>query len=445
VLSQLSRIVARKVGAPRASAREDIELVLARLPGEPRLADLDKPPAELPPEILAWGLFAAAFAQNPELLLADGALLGVAPSHARKLASALLEEQAHLGFSLVYAADSTQIAAWLKGRVIVMRNGKIVEEGPAERLATAQAHSYTQTLFKSSPLSSSLNVRPGARGQPVIQAYRIEMARPSSGRERDNLSFELRRGASLALIGEEGSGRHTLARILLGLDDAPAGRVVFDAVDVGVLSNPMMIRLRRRIAIVAGADDVLDPRMTLWDTVAEPLRTHLDLPANLVATYRDTALKRVGLSSLAGDRPVASLSPFDKRRLQVARAIVGAPVLAVIDEPLRGLDAFAQSVMRDLLRNFRLQEGPAFLVITSDISVARDFAEEAMVFRDGRVIERGAVSDLMRAPKDPYTRSLVEASAPLPAVVTAKTPREMPPEDKVEAPVSQPVGATPPN
>jgi peptide/nickel transport system ATP-binding protein len=188
-----------------------------------------------------------------------------------------------------------------------------------------------------------------------------------------------------------------------------------------VLAKNMIPRLRRRIAFVAGADDMLDPRMTVWDTVAEPLRTHLDLPRHVVANYRDTALKRVGLASLPGGRAVADLSPFDKRRLQVARAIVSAPVLAVIDEPLRGLDAFAQAVMRDLLKNFRTLEGPAFLVITSDITVAQALAEELMVFKNGRIVERGALAEIMRNPKDAYTRSLVEAvsparNPPLPAV-----------------------------
>jgi peptide/nickel transport system ATP-binding protein len=148
----------------------------------------------------------------------------------------------------------------------------------------------------------------------------------------------------------------------------------------------------------------------LWDTVSEPLRAHLKLPRDLVATYRDAALKRVGLASVPGDRAVAVLSAFDKRRLQVARAIVSAPLLAVIDEPLRGLDAFAQSVMRDLLKNFRSQEGPAFLVVTSDFAVAQALCEDALVVARGKVIERGAISDLVKAPKEPQTKALIDAS-----------------------------------
>jgi ABC-type microcin C transport system duplicated ATPase subunit YejF len=132
----------------------------------------------------------------------------------------------------------------------------------------------------------------------------------------------------------------------------------------------------------------------------------------MVAGHREAALKRVGLASYDGSTPVSALPPFDKRRLQVARAIVSAPLLAVIDEPLRGLDAFAQALLRELLTDFRAQEGPAFLVITSDFSVAQALADEAMVLKDRHVIERGPIHEILRAPKEAATRALIDAVAP---------------------------------
>jgi ABC-type glutathione transport system ATPase component len=414
VYSQLIRVIARKGGLKRAEAREAFVRVLERLEGAPPLAAFDRTPAQLPREILAWGLFVCALAQAPKLLLADHALTGLAPTQARLLVRALLAEQRRQGFAMIHAAMNTDVAGWLGARVLVMRHGKVVEDGPISALAAAQSHAYSQTFFKAMTANTQSAVRTAGRGQPVIQAYdvvtnRRAEAKPGA-RPGDGLTFELRRGASLALLGEEGAGRRALVRVLLGLDRPRAGRVVLDAVDVGILAEKMLLRLRHRVAMIAGDDDLLDPRMSLWDTVAEPLRAHLKLPRDLVATYRDAALKRVGLAAVPGEQAVAELSAFDKRRLQVARAIVAAPLLAVIDEPLRGLDAFAQSVMRDLLKNFRAQEGPAFLVVTSDFAVAQALCEDAMILKDGRVIERGAVSDLVKAPKEPQTRVLVEAS-----------------------------------
>jgi peptide/nickel transport system ATP-binding protein len=408
VLGQLSRVVARKLGSPPASAHEELRLALERLEDAPPLSLLDKKPLALDPVSMAWGLLACACAQTPDLVLADDPFADLGPTAVRALLTALAAEQQRLGFALLYATGGLQPAARLGGRVVVIRHGKVVEEGEAARLASGHAHAYTNTLFKALPqlLLDEPKGRSAARGQPLLQVFGLDLV---AGGRREGITFELRRGASLALVGEEGSGRRELARAVLGLDRAPAGRVVFDAVDLNILSRAMTSRLRRRIAFITGADDALDPRMTLWDTVDEPLRAHLNLSGDLVAGYREAALKRVGLASHEGRRTVATLGAFDKRRLQVARAIVSAPLLAVVDEPLRGLDAFAQTIMREVLTDFRTQQGPAFLVITSDFTVAQALAEEAMVFKDMALVERGPIVNILRAPKDPYTKGLIEA------------------------------------
>ncbi len=416
VLAQLSRVIARRTGSPRSSAREELRLALERLPDAPPLAALSRRPGELGAKNLSWALLAAAMAQAPDLLIADHAFGELSPRSVRTIVGALTAEQKRLGFALLYAARGLKAAAQLDSRVIVLRQGKVIEEGSFARLESGQSHAYTRTLFKALPKPlSTPPARNATRGEPLLQVQGLDLTRAkkkSPARSRDGITFELRRGASLALIGEDGSGRHALVRALLGLDQVAGGRVVLDQVDMSILSAPMTSRMRRRIAFITGADDALDPRMTLWDTVDEPLRAHLRLPRDMVAGHRETALKRVGLASHDGRRAVATLSPFDKRRLQVARAIVSAPFLAVIDEPLRGLDAFAQSILTELLEDFRRQEGPAFLVITADVGVAQVLAEDAMFFKDRKVVERGALRDILRNPKDEETRALIEASAP---------------------------------
>ncbi len=409
VASQLARVIARKLDCPRASAREELRAALARIAGAPPLEALDKRSANLDATTISWGLLAAAMAVTPELVLADHPFADLSPSATGVLTKTLLDEQKRLGFALLLAARTPGIAARVGGRVIVMRHGRVIEEGDVARLASTQSHAYTQTLFKALPLlANDRPPRSAARGEPLLQVRGMDLRPGGKGRGREAISFELRRGASLALIGEEGSGRHRLMRAVLGLERLP-GSVVLDAVDLSVLSQTMTARLRRRVAFITGSDDALDPRMTLWDTVGEPLRAHLHLSGELIAGYRESALKRVGLASHEGSRAVASLSPFDKRRLQVARAIVSAPLLAVVDEPLRGLDAFARTVMLDLLSDFRSQQGPAFLVITADFSVAQALAEEALVLENHRLVERGPIHDMLRAPKAAHTKGLIDA------------------------------------
>ena len=427
VLSQLCLIIARRLRQPKASARAELALALKRLPGGPSLEDLNHPPALVAPEMLASGLLAAAMAQTPDILLADDPLGELSPSHARSLAAALQSEQKRLGFSLLYFAARAHAANLLGGNLIVLRAGRVIEEGPVSRLSTAQSHAYTQALFQALHASEKQMERAPVRGEPLLRVQGVQVGPRGKTGARDSLSFELRRGASQALLGEIGSGRRSFARTLIGLDPVPSGRIVFDQVDIGVLSAGMKARLRRRIAFITGDDDALDPRMTVSDTVAEPLRAHLSMPRDLIAHNRDAALKRVGLAAMPGSRTVGTLSSFDRRRLQIARAIVSQPLLAVIDEPLRGLDAFAQSVVRDLLRNFRSNEGPAILLVTSDFGLARAFCEDAFIFKDGRVVERGPIANLLRAPQDPHTRKLLEAVAAAPPIASVAAPAPLQP------------------
>jgi peptide/nickel transport system ATP-binding protein len=412
VASQLARVIARKLDCPRGAAREELRNALSRLIGAPSFEILDTPPGRLDAATITWGLLAAASAVTPELLICDHSFADLSPATARMFTVALLAEKARLGFALLYAARGPQVIARVGGRALILRRGKVIEEGDAEHLMGGQTHGYTHTLFKALPKPpADKPPRSAARGEPLLQVQGLILhPQPKkTPRARDGISFELRRGASLALIGEEGSGRRVLARAVLGLERRP-GRVLFDAVDLNLLSPAMTARLRRRMAFITGADEALDPRMTLWDTVEEPLRAHLKLSRDLVAGYRDSALKRVGLASHRGSLTVSALPAFDKRRVQVARAIVAAPLLVVVDEPLAGLDAVAQTTMRDLLADFRTEQQAAFLVITNDFSVAETLADEAMIFDGGRMVERGPIRELLRAPKDATTRALVDAA-----------------------------------
>ena len=415
IISQLCRVVALALNAPEASARADICIALERFTSAPDFAVLSKKPRELRDDELAWALLAAAVAQAPDLLIADHAFSGLTPTAVEVLAQALVQEQQRQEFAMIYAAETLQTASHLRCRTVVLRRGKIIEEGDFEKLAAGQSHSYTKVLFKALPrYRETKPLRIGTRGEPLLQVQGLDLAPRKRTRQasREAISFELRRGAALALIGDQGSGRRALVRALLGLQRFAHGRVVLDQIDLSILSRAMKARLRRRIAFVTGSDAALDPRMTLWDTVDEPLRAHLHLPRELIAAYRETALKRVGLASHDARQPVGTLSLFDKRRLQVARAIVSAPFLCVIDEPLRGLDAFAQSILIELLTDLRRVEGPAFLIITADMRVAQALADTAMVFKGGKLVERGPLADLMRAPKDGETKRLLAAAAP---------------------------------
>ena len=180
--------------------------------------------------------------------------------------------------------------------------------------------------------------------------------------------------------------------------------------------------------------------MTIWDTVEEPLYAHIDVARKLVAGHREAALKRVGLASHDGRTKVGLLSAFDKRRLQIARAIVVAPFLVIVDEPLRRLDAFAQAIVLELLSDLRRLDGPALLVVTADMRIAYALADDLMVFKDTKPVERGPILEVMRAPKHGETKRLLTAAFPLYRIGGAAE-RPARPADTVRR--SEPIGAKP--
>src|SRR5262249_41360942 len=159
------RVVARRHASPKASAREEIRIALERLEGAPDFSMLQKKPGELDRTTLSWALLAAAFAQLPDLLIADHAFSNLTPGSVQKIMAALTAEQKRLNFATLYVTEGLMAAAHLKSRMIVLRQGRVIEEGDFEKLARGQSHAYTRTLFKSLPRAMNGQPQRAARGE----------------------------------------------------------------------------------------------------------------------------------------------------------------------------------------------------------------------------------------------------------------------------------------
>jgi peptide/nickel transport system ATP-binding protein len=407
--AQLVRLLSDRTGLPRGAARQRLDLALSHLPQAPALDALARRPHELPPRVVASALLALAVAQEPELLIAEDPVSGLDPVEQEELLSFLAEMRYQLGFGLLYFTGDPAVAMRLGGPVLVMRDGRVIEESTAVRLATEQTHPYTRALFASVRGLRAPPAIPAARGEPLLQVRNFPLPQ-QSGADPSTLSFELAKGGGLALIGVHGSGRRALARAVLGLERTPKGRIVFDAVDIGALPQRLRTRLRRRIAFVSGDDTVLDPRMTVMEAVTEPLKSGVRLRRSALRRSAQAVLLRVGLADIPPRRLTSELEPVQRRRLQVARLLAAAPQLAVLYEPLAGLGALGQSIILGLLQEAKKQEGFATLLVTSDVTVAQGLAEYGMVIRDEMLIEEGPLASLVAAPQQSYTLTLVDAA-----------------------------------
>jgi peptide/nickel transport system ATP-binding protein len=224
------------------------------------------------------------------------------------------------------------------------------------------------------------------------------------------VGFELQAGRSLGIVGESGSGKSTLARLVMALEHPSAGRVRFDGVDLHALDAAALRRARAGFQMVfQDPYGSLDPRRSVLQTVAEPLRALQGAAAAEQRTRVAEALEAVGLSAADGARYPHEFSGGQRQRIAIARALVTRPRLIVADEPVSALDVSVQAQVLNLLRDLQQRYGLAYLFISHDIAVVDLVCDEVLVLQHGRVVESGPPERLFTAPEHPYTRRLVEA------------------------------------
>ncbi|GAB2842081.1 hypothetical protein GCM10022221_46560 [Actinocorallia aurea] len=231
----------------------------------------------------------------------------------------------------------------------------------------------------------------------------------------DDVSLALAKGESLGLVGESGSGKSTILRCLVGLERPDAGTVSYAGFDALRADRAHLRRFRREVQMVfQNPYASLDPRMTVEEIVAEPLRVHE--PKASRAERRDRVvevLERVGLTGSALPRRPAQFSGGQRQRIAIARALVSRPEVLVCDEPVSALDVSVQAQVVNLLRGMRRDLGLTILFVAHDLAVVRQLCDRITVLKDGRVVEEGDRDAVYGSPRHPYTRDLL-AAVPIP-------------------------------
>ncbi|MFF2026463.1 ABC transporter ATP-binding protein [Streptomyces sp. NPDC058171] len=223
-------------------------------------------------------------------------------------------------------------------------------------------------------------------------------------------------GDSLALVGESGTGKTTLLRLLLGLARPTAGTVRFDGAELRLRDRELMRRFRRGVQCVfQDPYSSLDPRRRIGYTVAEPLRSlGLDDPRT-AAPKVAAALAAVGLPADAADRYPHEFSGGQRQRIAIARATVCEPRVLLADEPVSALDVTTRVKVVDLLHELREERGLTLVMVSHDLSVVASLCERTAVLEKGRVVEEGTTDQVLGAPQHPYTQRLMSSVPRLPA------------------------------
>ncbi|SDJ39116.1 ABC transporter ATP-binding protein [Streptomyces indicus] len=248
-----------------------------------------------------------------------------------------------------------------------------------------------------------------------VRGLRRHFPAPSgSVRAVDGVSLTIGPGEVVGLVGESGSGKSTVGRCVVRLDTPTGGEVVIDGTDVTSLSARQMRPLRKKVHLVfQDPSSSLNPRMTIRQIIAEPLRLH-GLASRAEASARvDELLRQVGLRPELADRTPHQLSGGQRQRVSIARALSVEPALLVADEPTSALDVSVQASVLNLLADLQKDRGFGCLFITHDLAAVEYLADRIAVMYLGRIVEQAPAGELFADPKHPYTQALLSA-APVP-------------------------------
>jgi peptide/nickel transport system ATP-binding protein len=255
----------------------------------------------------------------------------------------------------------------------------------------------------------------------------------------DGVSFTIRKGQTLALVGESGCGKSTVARLLVGLYAPTRGQVRFDGQQAQIAwQTPDGRALRRRIQMIFQDPYAsLNPRWTVRDIVAEPLREHALVSDSTALTQRvSELLRQVGLAAADMEKFPHQFSGGQRQRISIARALATQPEFLVCDEPTSALDVSVQAQVLNIMKDLQRQRGLTYLFISHNLAVVRHISDEVGVMYLGRLVELADKTTLFNAPRHPYTRMLLDAIPDIGMTGRARTPVQ----GEVPNPLSPPSG-----
>jgi microcin C transport system ATP-binding protein len=364
-------------------------------------------------------MIAMALANEPDLLIADEPTTALDVTVQAQILKLLKEIQTRLGMSMLFITHDLGIVRKIADKVCVMQRGKIVEQGPVERVYTAPQHPYTRALLAAQPKPDPAPLRPSApvvvetRDLKVWFPIKRGVLRRVVGHIKavDGVSVAVRKGETLGVVGESGSGKTTLGLAILRLISSN-GPIVFLGNTIQGLRFRAMRPFRRDMQIVfQDPYGSLSPRMSVSDIIEEGLWVHhprMEKPEREQKVIR--ALTDVGLDPDTRFLYPHEFSGGQRQRIAVARAIVLEPTFVVLDEPTSALDMLIQSQIVDLLRDLQKRRNLTYLFISHDLRVVAALASRLIVMRHGKVMEEGPAADVFANPKSEYTRALFAAA-----------------------------------
>ncbi|MCB0447047.1 MAG: ABC transporter ATP-binding protein [Gelidibacter sp.] len=392
-------------------------------------------------------MIAMAIACKPRILIADEPTTALDVTVQKDIILLLKQLQAEEGMSIIFISHDLALVSEIADRVLVMYKGDIVEQGIVSDIFHRPQHTYTKALLSSKP---SLDVRlkrlPTIKDYmegtpktdivtseqrqtshqllygraPLLEVINLEkeyisksgwFSKPESFKAVDDVSFKLYEGETLGLVGESGCGKSTLGNAILQLNKATAGQILYHGVDITLLNNQAIRKLRKEIQIIFQDPYAsLNPRIPVGKAIMEPMKVHHI--GNSDAERKDMVLdllQKVGLDDTFFNRYPHEFSGGQRQRIGIARAIALRPKLIICDESVSALDISVQAQVLNLLNDLKENFGFTYIFISHDLAVVKYMSDQLVVMNQGKIEEMADADAIYNNPERDYTKKLIHA------------------------------------
>ncbi|MBM6583808.1 ABC transporter ATP-binding protein [Microvirga sp. BT689] len=365
-------------------------------------------------------LIAIAVALRPALIIADEPTSALDVTVQKRILDLIDELRREYGTAVLLVTHDLGVAADRANHIVVLKGGRIHEQGPTAEVLASPRSEYTRKLLADAPSLGKARIArtrsPRVSGSDdaivvgnLVQDFSIG-GRRDVFRAVDGVSFTVQRGTTHAIVGESGSGKTTTARSIVGFQRPTSGRIIVEGIDVTNLRGESLRRFRKTIQLVyQNPFASLDPRQTIFQIVEEPLLNFDPLPREDRARKVQAILERVGLPQPVLTRRPHALSGGQRQRVAIARALVLDPQVLVLDEAVSALDVTVQAQILALLNELQQALGLTYLFISHDLAVVRQISDTVSVLHNGRQVDGGPVEDVFQRPGSAYTRELIGA------------------------------------
>ncbi|HSV41643.1 MAG TPA: ABC transporter ATP-binding protein [Nocardioidaceae bacterium] len=426
------------MGPKEAKARAIELLTMVEIPEPERR--FDNFPHQLSGGQRQRAMIAQALACEPKLLIADEPTTALDVTVQAEILKLMRDLRQRVDAGIILITHDMGVVADMADRIVVMKDGRVVETGGSEQIFGSPQHPYTQQLLDAVPHFGSM-AKAAVVGEErteytapvgtdaVMVAENLVLEYPKRGRQPvfravDDVTFSIASGEVLGLVGESGSGKTTIGRAVVGLIPVAGGRLEIAGVSMKGVKAKELRPLRDKVGIVfQDPGSSLNPRLPIGESIGEPLYLHRGLRGKELQVAIEELLDQVHLQRSFRNRYPHELSGGQRQRVGIARALALEPKLLVADEPTSALDVSVQAKVLDLFQDLQREHGFACLFISHDLGVVEMLASRIAVMHYGKIVELGSRDQVISEPQDAYTRRLV-AAVPVPDPAEQRRRRE---------------------